>query len=101
MILSYNVDDVIDDTIYVFKKHIEEHPEGKVEIVRRLMWCFLENMRTSNSHLIPRVLNEILTCINKQDIMQNIKFIEMNIIPSLDNPNGYTAWKEIQAHLKN
>ena len=100
-ILECQIDDVIEDTVYILEKHIQSFPQKKSEIVQRLMFCFLETIKVPNFGNIPTIISKLLTCITKQDILQNMKYIEMNIIPSVDNPDSFEAWKEVKTYLKN
>jgi len=94
---SDNVEDVIDDTVYILEKAISSHPDKKIDIVRRLMFCLFESVHNLDN--ISIIITNLSTCITKSDIMKNKKYIEMNIIPSVDNPISSNIWRELNNSL--
>ncbi|ARF09569.1 hypothetical protein Indivirus_1_192 [Indivirus ILV1] len=88
-----NIDDVIDDTFYLLDKILNEYPNNRTEIIGRFMFCFFKSITEFRN--IKGIVTILIKNIDKNDIIKNRKYIEMNIIPSIKNQNCDNVWKEI------
>ncbi len=92
-ITQNNIDEVLDDTIYILEKTLKEHPDNRKEIIGRLMYCLLNKIREPRNVRI--VVTFLMKGIDKNDILKNKTYIEAHIIPSIDRRNCDVIWKEV------
>jgi hypothetical protein len=98
-ILNNDLDIVMDDTLYILEEHLHKHPNNKNDIIHRLIFCLLDSLQNPEDTKIPIICKKLLTQLTKTDIFRNIKFIEMNVIQTVDNPNSFEIWKVIKRCL--
>lgn len=92
-IAQNNIDEVLDDTIYILEKTLKEYPDNKKEIIGRLMYCLFNEINEPRNVRI--IISFLMKGIDKNDILKNKTYIEADIIPSIDRQNCDIIWKEV------
>ncbi|AYV76896.1 MAG: hypothetical protein Barrevirus3_16 [Barrevirus sp.] len=89
-----SLDIVLDDTTYILQKAIQDYPDKKFEIIQRLLFCLFRSIK--NPENIETIIKGLFSCITKNDILRNKRFIEMNIIPTVNNPASVVIWNTVR-----